>query len=593
MSTSLQIESNDLTIDKILKDFYQVPDFQREFVWTNENVEVMLQDIWDEMLAGDEQQERSEYFLGSIVVCLGADGVYDLIDGQQRITTIFLTLCAARDLLEEQRECPDWLRDSLRDTAPDMETGDDIERFRLVLQYEDSDKILERVAAGNTAVSQLPGRTSSARRLLGAYDTAQEFLRSNLHEDPDRIKQFLGRFVNRVKLIRINTPTIANALKVFETINDRGVGLNAMDLLKNFLFIKASDSQHAQLKNEWKHLVDTLDRCGEKPMRFLRYYIMAQHVLDAARGLREDEIYSWFRNNSQAMGIDDEPISFVQKLTESAHNYANFLASRDAYGNHSASLRNLRLLGGAALRQHHILFMAGQHLPEDAFDALVRAVENLMFCYIITGEPARNFERSFTRWSNELRKARRLKDIECFIGNRITPETVERKQRFIQALRDLSEDKIQKYRMKYILAKITQHVEGLAWDKGASSELDHYMSADIEHILPLKPQAELQSEFDLPDLYDDYARRLGNLTLLQDTLNRSIANKSYEVKKSAYEQEPFLLTRSLVQRPQVGTDTRINRAGEHLVQFCEWNSDSISKRQEMLIRLALGTWGLE
>lgn len=57
---------------------------------------------------------------------------------------------------------------------------------------------------------------------------------------------------------------------MFETINDRGVGLNAMDLLKNLLFMKTSSEDYPRLKDRWKKLIDVLDDCGEKPLRFLR-----------------------------------------------------------------------------------------------------------------------------------------------------------------------------------------------------------------------------------------------------------------------------------------------------------------------------------
>ena len=85
------IESLDLTLAKIFNDFYVVPSFQREYVWETEQVEQLLNDIYDEFT---EDQGRTEYFIGSLVVCPGNDGTLDLIDGQQRMTTSYLFLCA-------------------------------------------------------------------------------------------------------------------------------------------------------------------------------------------------------------------------------------------------------------------------------------------------------------------------------------------------------------------------------------------------------------------------------------------------------------------------------------------------------------------
>jgi uncharacterized protein with ParB-like and HNH nuclease domain len=98
MSTQ-SIESQDLTLHTLFTAFYAVPSFQREYVWEERQVEQLLRDIYDEFTA-EGSSDNSEYFIGSIVVCAGADGVFDLIDGQQRMTTTYLVLCVIRDYLK-------------------------------------------------------------------------------------------------------------------------------------------------------------------------------------------------------------------------------------------------------------------------------------------------------------------------------------------------------------------------------------------------------------------------------------------------------------------------------------------------------------
>jgi len=78
-----RIESDDLSLADLFKDFYVVPDFQREYVWEPEHVEKLLQDVYDEFY--DEQSrltEGAEYFVGSVVACSDRAGAYQLIDGQ-------------------------------------------------------------------------------------------------------------------------------------------------------------------------------------------------------------------------------------------------------------------------------------------------------------------------------------------------------------------------------------------------------------------------------------------------------------------------------------------------------------------------------
>lgn len=99
--TEQSIISDDMTLKRLFQDFYRVPDYQREYVWgqTNpkgeggEEVDQFLTDIYAEY-ENATKDFAPEYFIGTIVVCLGKDDVFELIDGQQRTTTAYLTLCA-------------------------------------------------------------------------------------------------------------------------------------------------------------------------------------------------------------------------------------------------------------------------------------------------------------------------------------------------------------------------------------------------------------------------------------------------------------------------------------------------------------------
>ena len=363
--------------------------------------------------------------------------------------------------------------------------------------------------------------------------------------------------------------------------------------LKNLLFMRTSSQDYPKLKSKWKDLVDNIDRCGEKPLRFLRYYIMAHFEIDSHRGIREDEIYDWFVKHSDECGIDDDPLGFVGRLTECAQAHGRFLDCKDAKGNENRYLRNLALLGGA-LRQQHILLMAARGLQPELFNKLCQSIENLFFCYIITREPTKTFERNFARWSADLRKVVDGDGLDDFIGKYFTPDMQGHDDRFDFAFRELSQSRIQHYRMRYILAKLTQYIEEHAWGNPAHGRLDHYIAknVEIEHILPVHPRPEVRAAFDDPDRYDEFAGRLGNLTLLEKTINASVSNGSLAEKAPGYRQSTFLLTRSLVEQPSVGTNTQLNRAVKDLLQFDSWDSSAIEKRGEMLVALARRVWNM-
>jgi len=83
--------------------------------------------------------------------------------------------------------------------------------------------------------------------------------------------------------IQISTD-VSSALKIFETINERGVGLNPMDLLKNLLFKQVKQDEFTMLKNAWKKITVPLEKANEKPLRFLRYFLMANYKIEINRG---------------------------------------------------------------------------------------------------------------------------------------------------------------------------------------------------------------------------------------------------------------------------------------------------------------------
>ncbi len=132
---------------------------------------------------------------------------------------------------------------------------------------------------------------------MNAYDVIYRFLINN-YDDEAILKKYWGHLANNVVFIQISTD-VSSALKIFETINERGVGLNPMDLLKNLLFTQVSPKQFFQLKDEWKKITSPLEKNKEKPLRFLRYFLMANYEINSERNdtiVREDEIYNFLRH---------------------------------------------------------------------------------------------------------------------------------------------------------------------------------------------------------------------------------------------------------------------------------------------------------
>ena len=586
--TGQTIQSQDIKMAEVFQAFYVVPDYQREYVWKTEQVEQLLNDINAEF--GGDPIEAPEYFIGNIVVCPGSDGVLEPIDGQQRMTTLFLALCAIRDRIEELGEhSPGALGPQIAATSTDA-TGLDQYRYRLHLQYEDSGDIVERIAKGTLNEAEKKS-TRSIANIRSAYKATFDFLRREFGEDARAIRAFYGYLSNKVKLIRIQTKDVAKALKIFETINDRGVSLDSMDLLKNLLFMKASRDAFEKLKERWKELQDVIFDMGEKPLRFLRYFIFSHYDVDV---LREDEIYGWFAKNERVCRYAADPLGFAEELLRAAQAYRNYLTGHHRTGLKNHHMESLRLLGGRAARQHLILLLAGRHLPGDLFDQLAHEVEDLFFVYVITREPTRNFERNFARWAPELRKVTDKVGLEAFIAHRFVSAKAELSTRFDDALRRLYVGSVQQYRLRYILAKLAQYIDLHAYGATEGTKwLSRYIEGgfEIEHIFPQQPSKEAADEFGAFD-DQDVADRLGNLVLVEKSINASLGNRPYSQKRDVYIQSQLLLTKALAKRPKVGENTRIDAAVAELNPAAEWNEAAVIERQEELATLARSAWNV-
>jgi uncharacterized protein with ParB-like and HNH nuclease domain len=579
------IESKDVTLGELFGGFFVVPNFQREYVWGTDEVRQLLEDIYAEFSASDRDPD-SEYFIGTIVACLADEGIYQLIDGQQRMTTAYLVLCAIRDHIKhiEANEI-EALKPQIAATSSDRK-GKDVFRYRVALQYEDSCGVLEAIAAGQEPPSTRNG-TRSVRNITNAYEVIRSFLEEHC-KDEAAVRSFYAYFTRNVKLIRVKTISVTHALKIFETINARGLGLDSMDLLKNLIFMQTSMEEFDKLKVRWKRLVDILDKGREKPLRYLRYFIFARYDVDR---LREDEIYDWFVKNEKKCGYKRKPFNFVDELIEAAEAYTRFVKGENTDGTSNRYLANIKAMSGAA-RQHLILLLAGRHLSDLLFTDLCSEIENLFFAYVITHENTRDFERKFAQWTKHLREVRDKGTLHEFLDQYFKPEKSGLAARFELAILQLKTDSLQQYRLRYVLAKLTQHVNEEAWGEGTEGDLSKFLesSVHVEHVLPQTADKKALAEFDRPEEADEYIGRLGNLALAEDTINESLGNRPFSKKRPVYTHSKFLLTRLLSGKVSVGKKTSVNRAIEGLPIFDDWSSDAIDTRQQSLTKLAMKVW---
>ena len=581
---------DDLTVEKSLRNnFYIVPDYQREYVWeADKEVAQLLTDVYEAYSAG----RNKEYFIGTTVVYYDkSNNLSELIDGQQRTTTLFLMLCAFRNIYKE-RGLGSNVMDPLIYESTLNESGDEIDKYHLELQYEESSKILEIIAHNQQRPIEM---SISARRLVDAYQGIYQFINDNTLDDNDELKGLFLYFFRMLKFIQITTPDINDALKIFETINERGVGLNPMDLLKNLIFRQVERSQFDRLKEKWRQLVSLLETNNEKPLRFLRYFIMSNYpsLENGQRGdenaIREDEIYKWMASHAELCGYVKDPFKFVDLLLENARCYVYYAQGKDKNGNRTPYLDNIIRLGGGAFRQHLIVLLSARNMPSDMFDYLSRNIENYLFIALFTKVQAKIFEKLFGKWDIALKDIKTQEELTKFVEDNIKSETDKLASEYKARFLTFKQSDLQLYRVRYILAKLTQYVDMAHSGTVYLPLLDTYFKrgTEIEHILPQSPTEEYRAQF---ENYDELLYMLGNLTLLEQPINGAIKNNPYKDKVPAYAACSFYLTSSLHHLDEIGVNTAITRINKYLQSFDHWDAETIAKRQELLYNLSTEIW---
>lgn len=599
----MQIEVKHPTVEETFaQSFYEIPAFQREYVWREAQVESLLSDVWEALFdENGRPSESGEYFIGSIVAYQDESGIFQLIDGQQRLTTLFVILCVLRDLREELNDSDATsmalLNSLIRHAADDM-NGNTRIKLRLKPLYPEASDLLDQFAAGKSvSTTKRPHLPNSARNLLDAYETTRAFLRQQqLDTDLAVLRRFQANFIKRVRLVRIQTLGISDALRIFETVNDRGVGLNSLDLLKNLLFMHVEKDDFDKLTQVWKEMVHTIEKTGtgrgEKPLRFLRYFMLANYANAKKNNkpLTEDDLYEWLAAHKQDIGVEKNALGFALQLLDSARAYSRFVSSPDY------ALSNIYALSSRA-RQHLVVVLACKNLDDVDLSVVTGELERVFVAYVLSQEPTKRLDQVFADAATRLRTwlaGHTLRDdsfrkqLASHLAEWVEPEIQRLRPRVLSALERLAQDR--KATCHFVLRRVAQYLESLASTPLAHTGYAHFSKFEIEHVLPQSPTAEQRAGFDREQDYDEYCKRLGNLALLEKSINAALGRDYFAHKKPEFKRSGLFLTRSIAESQGVGVAGATVRAAQHLTVHEDWSSTAIEMRQRELVKLATDIW---
>lgn len=534
-----------------------IPKFQRDYSWDVEQWDDLWQDI-ESMIA-----ESSDHYMGYLVLqsLVGKD--CQIIDGQQRFTTISIIILAAIKSIQklvdkgiEVEENEQRIK-TLKNTYIGNVDPITLEYDNILVLNRNNDSYYKEyiVKLGELKIRN----TSYTEKLMRKCFEWYESKLTDKYPSGRDYAEFITKVVDNLffTIIRVNNEM--NAFRVFETLNARGVQLSSADLLKNYLFsLVDNTSQFSDrigvLEEKWSSLTKNIQ--AEKLPDFIRYYWNSKN-----KTVRSNELFKAIRDNikteSQVFALVNEMISYSDV----------FMALRNSadelwQGNKDIT-EGIELLNTFNLKQPYSVLMAAYKcLDNQSFARLLNDVVVLGFRYsVICGKNPNDIERVYNTIAVQISST---KGYPRSVLKSIYVEDPE----FIVAFDHKSMvDNTRNTRIiKYILGKI-ERFNGGQREVNSESELD-----TIEHILPQNPGAEWGDDnYD----FDSLIYRLGNMCLLEKKYNKDSQNASYERKKAIYQESSFVTTNIIP------------------TEYSTWDRNTIDKRQQKMGKCAKSIWKID
>jgi len=541
---------------------YRVPMFQRDYSWTEQEWD----DLWQDIVAMLEPGGEQGHYLGCLVLQSYDERNCDIIDGQQRMTTLSLLVLAIlgnlRRLVDLGVEADDNRRrlEELRKTYIGfLDPVTLIATSKLTLnrhndQYYQTYLVpLERAPRRNLKASE--------HLLRKSFEWFDEKVRQRFGEGRSgaELARFVDTVADRLFFTVISVADELNAFKVFETLNARGVRLSSTDLLKNYLFsvvhgVGGHEHEMRTLEERWEAIVGKLG--SESVPDFLRVHWNSLNPLT-----RHSDLFKAIRGSvNDKAGV----FTLLRNMDRDADIYAALGDAEDAMWT-AEQKKHVAELAMYNVRQPYALLLAARRALADAeFTRVLRACAIISFRYNVIGNLATNEqERVYNAVAEKIARKELTSTLEILRALRLVYPSDEQFRSAFAEKQIRTTTARNRQVVRYILFEIERQVSTHAFDYTS----DKY---NIEHVLPEHPGDNWSAFTD--DQIDRCIFRIGNLTLLAASPNRDIGNASYSEKRPVYEQCEFEITQRIVTENQ------------------DWTPERIATRQSWLANQATAIW---
>ncbi len=544
------MDAKNTNLDEFIRGRKQfiVPLFQRRYCWGNKQ----WLDLWDDLNGLCNEDKPRGHFIGSIVTIqqsTAPEGIpkYLLIDGQQRLTTIFILLALLRDRAKSNGGDQDRLAAEIyEDLLINRFAKQDNDFFRLMPTHEDRDAYKNIIK----------GEPNHSDTLL---NKAYKFLDGKLKRselDYEKIKNTITKYFSIVSIV-LNQDDNANI--VFESLNFKGQALTQADLVRNFFFMKIEESkQESVYNNYWLPIEQVLKSDNNKLTEFLRHFLMRK-----SPPVNKNDVYSEWK----AFVRDDKSaVEYLKELKPCSEYYSCLINPADneqdeQFRERFSRLNTIKVTTAYPLILNLYSDYKEKKLSKTDFIEILRTIENFLIRRFVCNIPTNSLNTIFSQ--------------VCLAMTNQPDGPVDAIKNLLQSQKYPKDDA---FRMCFQQTAFyglspTKLILGTLEAHYSCKETVKLDELSIEHIMPQSPSSDWKKHLgeNWEQTYELYLHTIGNLTLTG--YNPELGNLEFEKKKVVYEKSNLSLNKYF-------KDNNIS----------SWQEDDIKKRAEELAEQALKIW---
>lgn len=585
---------------------YDIPRYQREYTWNQRDWANLYDDI---------TQNDAGYFLGSFIVVNGTvnskmDTIhYEVIDGQQRLTTLSLLLAALYTRIMEHKDSidDDMMLDDIRPLRNRLILKSDKSMTRVIPQIQNHNledyRWILKEHIGLDAVVQKPkflGLRKMSKAFNYFYDRLGEDVGGRDGIECVRCLLDICRLVCSAVVVQITVDSHADAYTLFASLNNRGVPLSAVDLIKNMLLGKVAGVDDGQLNyyfERWQEVLHNLGDDYKTQERFFRqnYDAFRREVNKPFIGESGSQLplgsvatrSNLLKIYEKRMESDDGALKVLDELTENSALYSRIIGLDQESPDSELSHQLLELSRAQGVASYlMLLFLFKKQNQLELKDETLALLVKLLVCFFVRRNltdtpPTRDLERLFISICESL-ESEGLKGVAAaeYIKKRlvdVSASDASFKERLEGPIYDVNPD-MTRYILTVIASpSVTKEMKPL-WERYASG---NYVWT-IEHIFPQGKNipdewVKMVADGDMSkavEVQEKQVHTLGNLTITG--YNSKLSNMPFVTKRD----------RKDVYGANVGYRNGLN-LNDELVNTDTWTGEQIQKRTDKLVGLTL------